>query len=333
VTAVPALRWGILGTANIARAAFLPALRAAGGQAAAVAGRQLATAERFAAAHGVDRAVAGYQALIEDQDIDAVYIPLPNALHAQWTISALRAGKPVLCEKPLCGTLADTQRVLAVAQETGTLLWDAFVFPFSEQLRRVGELVSGGAIGDLTEIQSGFHFHLGRADDIRMSADLQGGALLDVGCYPVRLALEFFGPEYTSAWAASEMGGQGVDVQTWGTLGYPGGRRLLLSCGMYRGYDTWSRLLGTSGQIHLSNPFHGGPDDQVTVWPVGGEPTSFAANPAGEPSFTAAIRHISAAVAGAQQPRSLAVDVSLPVARALHDLAAAAGGAAAASGA
>src|SRR6266567_2085720 len=234
------VRWGIVSTANIARAAFLPALRAAGGIAAAVAGRDLTRAQEYARAYGVGRAVQGYQSLIDDPDTDVLYAALPNALHAEWTIQALRAGKPVLCEKPLCGTLADTEQVLAVARQTGTLLWDAFVFPFSEQMRRIATLVSDGAIGGLAEIQSSFHFRVGRPDDIRMSADLQGGALLDVGCYPVRLAQELFGPRHLSAWAASEPGGQGVDLQTWGALGYPGGRRLLLSCGMRRSYDTYA---------------------------------------------------------------------------------------------
>ncbi len=187
------IRWGIIGTANIARAAFLPALRAAGGIAAAVAGRDLARAQEYALAHGVERAVRGYQALIDDPDVDVLYIALPNSLHAEWTIRALQAGKPVLCEKPLCGTLADTERVLSVARQTGTLLWEAFVFPFNEYMRRIRSLIADGAIGELREIQSDFHFRVSRPDNIRMSAELQGGALRDVGCYPVRLAQEFFG--------------------------------------------------------------------------------------------------------------------------------------------
>src|SRR5689334_13186554 len=106
------VRWGIVGTANIARGQFLPALRAAGGVAAAVAGRDLARTERYAREHGVERAVHGYQALIDDPDVAALYIALPNSLHAEWTIRALEAGKPVLCEKPLTGILSDTERVL-----------------------------------------------------------------------------------------------------------------------------------------------------------------------------------------------------------------------------
>jgi predicted dehydrogenase len=315
-------KWGVIGTANIARGAFLPALRAAGGVPAAVAGRELARAQQYAQANGVERAIEGYQALIEDPDIDAVYIALPNSLHAQWTIAALEAGKPVLCEKPLCGLLADTERVLDAAKRTGTLLWEAFVFPFNEHLRHVREQLDAGAIGELREIQSDFHFRVTRPENIRLSADLQGGALRDVGCYPVRLAQEFFG-EHVSAWATCEPGGidDGVDIDTWGTLGYAGGRRLLLSCGMRRAYDTFSRLIGTTGQIHLSNPFHPGPGDRLTTHQDGAEPSSWA--PAvNEPSFTPALRHIHAVLAGAEEPRLLALQTSLTTARALHDLAA-----------
>jgi predicted dehydrogenase len=320
MTTAPSPRWGIIGTANIARAAFLPALRAAGGVPAAVAGRDLARTEHYAREHGIERAVAGYQNLIDDPAIDAVYIALPNSLHADWTIRALEAGTPVLCEKPLCGVLADTQRVLEAARRTGTLLWEAFVFPFSEQMDRIRSLVYDAAIGELREIQSDFHFLVTRPGNIRLSAKLEGGALRDVGCYPVRLAHEFFG-EHATAWAACERGGQGVDVETWGTLGYASGRRLLLSCGMRRAYDTFSRLLGTNGQIHVSNPFHPGPDDHVRLYPARGEATQWQAA-AAEPSFTAAIRHIDAVVAGTEQPRLLAVETSLVTARALHDLAA-----------
>jgi len=320
MTAAVSPRWGIIGTANIARAAFLPALRAGGGIPAAVAGRDLARAEQYAREHGIDRAVAGYQNLIDDPAIDAVYIALPNSLHAEWAIRALEAGKPVLCEKPLCGVLADTERVLDVARRTGTLLWEAFVFPFNEQMDRIRSLVSGGAIGELREIQSDFHFLVSRPGNIRLSADLEGGALRDVGCYPVRLAQEFFG-EHATAWATCERGGQGIDIETWGTLGYAGGRRLLLSCGLRRAYDTFSRLLGTTGQIHVSNPFHPGADDQVTLYPARGEEAHWQAT-AAEPSFTAAIRHIDAVIAETEQPRLLAVETSLATARALHDLAA-----------
>jgi predicted dehydrogenase len=319
MTDTGAVRWGIIGTANIARAAFLPGMREAGGVAAAVAGRDADRAWQYAREHGIERAVAGYQSLIDDPAIDALYIPLPNSLHAEWTIRALQAGKPVLCEKPLCGTLAETERVLAVARETGTPLWEAFVFPFHDQFARVKGLLADGAIGELREIQSDFHFSVGRPDNIRLSASLAGGALNDVGCYPVRLALELFGRGHETAWATSEWGGQDVDMETWGSLGFAAGRRLLLSCGMRRSIDTFSTLLGTSGQIHLTNAFHPGPADRFEVVAAGAAARSYQA--AGhEASFAAAIRHIQSVLRGEQAPRQLATETSLASARALHDL-------------
>ena len=318
------VRWGIVGTAGIARKAFLPALRAAGGTAAAVAGRDAGRTAQYAAENGVQRAVQGYAALIDDPDTDALYIALPNGLHAEWTIRALRAGKPVLCEKPLCATLAETEQVLAVARETGTLLWEAFVFPFHDQLSQVHDLLAEGAIGELREIQANFHFVLARPDDIRLRRGLAGGALNDVGCYPVRLAVELMDTDLRSGWASARWGGDGVDVDLQGSLGYRTGQRLTMSCGFERSDDRFARLLGTAGQIHLTDPWHPGPDDTLLLLPAGKEPVSYAA--AGhEPSFTAAIRHIQAVLRGEEKPRSLAVDTSLPTAQGLHALREAAG--------
>ena len=201
------VRWGILGTAHIAAGSFLPALReAGGGRPACVASRTAAAAETFAAAHGIDRSVEGYEALLADSEIDAVYVPVPNAMHRTWTGAALEAGKAVLCEKPLCGTVEDTEAVLATSRRTGSLLWEAFVFPFHRQMARVRELLAGGAVGELREIQSSFHFLLTNPANIRMSRELEGGSLQDVGCYPIRLARLLFEDEAESllaTWDAS----------------------------------------------------------------------------------------------------------------------------------
>jgi predicted dehydrogenase len=318
--AATGVRWGIIGTANIARAQFLPGLRSAGGVAAAVAGRDPARTQQWAADNGVEHPVTGYQALIDDPGIDVLYVPLPNALHAEWTIRALEAGKPVLCEKPLCGTLRDAERVLATARQTGTLLWEAFVFPFQPQMAAIEKLVADGAIGELKEIKSNFHFMVTNPANIRLSRELEGGALNDVGCYPIRLAQLLFGYDHESAWARAVIGGDGVDVDTWGVLGYSGGRRLMLSAGMMRSYDTFTSLEGTNGQIRVTNPFHPGSGDSYQVATAGSEPRTVSAG-ADEPSFTAAIRHINAVIREAEEPRLLAVDTSLAMARALDDLA------------
>ena len=314
------VRWGIIGTARIARQAFLPAVAAAGGGVVTtVAGRDLDRARQYAAENGIERAVQGYQTLVDDPDVDAVYVPLPNALHAEWTTRALRAGKPVLCEKPLCGSLAETEQVLAVARETGTPLWEAFVFPFHEQMAKVRRLLADGAIGELREIQSNFTFVLDHPGDFRLRRGMAGGALNDVGCYPVRLAVELFTGEVESAVATATLGGDGVDVDLQGIVDYSGHQRLIVSCSFLRSDDRFSRLLGTAGQIHLTDPFHPGPDDSFTLFEEGKEPRGYASTDE-VPSFTAAIRHIQRVVQGQEAPRHLAVDNSLANARALHAL-------------
>ena len=312
------VRWGIMGTANIARSQFLPGVRHVGGTAEAVASRDHGRAETYAAEHGIARALTGYQALIDDPDVDAVYIALPNSLHAEWTIAALQAGRPVLCEKPLTGNLADTQRVLDVARQTGTLLWEAFVFPFHDQMARVRATLRSGAIGELHEIHSDFHFKVTRQDNIRLFADFAGGALNDVGCYPIRLAFELFGRPHQTAWGTCVPGGHGIDLESTAVLGYSDGRSLVLSCGMNRRYDTFTRLLCSDGEMRMSNPFHPSDGDRLEI--LGRESETSAAAARAEPSFSAAIRHIQAVLGGAEEPRQLAIDTSLPTAQALHDL-------------
>jgi predicted dehydrogenase len=322
ITLGRSVRWGILGTANIARNLFLPSLQEAGGDPAAVAGRDSIRTAEWAAANGIGRAITRYQDLVDDPDIDALYIPLPNALHGEWTTIALEAGKPVLCEKPLTGSAAQTERVLAVARATGTPLWEAFAFPFHDQMARMRRVLADGAIGDLREIQSDFHFLMSDPQtNVRMFTDLEGGALLDVGCYPVRLARDLFGAEHEGAWARAEFAPGGVDRATWGCLDFPGGRHLYLSCGFGRADDTFTRLLGTGGQIHVTNPFHPRAGDTYVVWQAGRSPVTHRAIGPYRQSFTPLIRHIQAVIRDEEEPRLLAADTALGSARALHDLA------------
>lgn len=316
MTASPTpLTWAVLGTANIARAQFLPALAEAGGRPAVVAGRSLARAQAWAAEHGVERGVEGYAAALADPSVDAVYLALPNALHAGWTIKAVQAGKAVLCEKPLSTSVDDTSRVLAAVEETGGLLWEAFVFPFGPQFGRVASLLADGVIGEVREIESAFHFRLSRDSDIRMSAALGGGCLADVGCYPIRLAQLVFGASPERAQVSAQHRGE-VETDAAAVLDYPGGRRLLLSCGFDRAYDTTTRIIGTDGWISIDNPFHPGAAAAITVVRPGHEPVTERAMTDGH-SFTAAVRHVTAAVRGSEAPRHLAVDDSLATAHAI----------------
>jgi predicted dehydrogenase len=328
------IRWGIVGTANIARAQFLPGLReAGGGRAALVASRDRAKAEAYATAHGIDQGIEGYAALVESPHIDAVYVALPNALHAEWTIRALKAGKAVLCEKPLSVGAAQTKDVLDVAATAAAPLWEAFVFPFHAQHQRLKRLLADGAIGEPAELCSAFHFLLSNPANIRMDAALGGGALADVGCYPIRLAFELYGGEARVA-ACDAITENGVDTDASGIVTFgtqsgtapgtasgaqSGTRRLLLTCGFKRSFDTFTSVLGTAGQIRLTNPFHPSPADTLTISrpnadPVTERPTTDTR------SFTAAIRHIQAVLRGEEAPRHTAADYSLPAARVLEEL-------------
>jgi predicted dehydrogenase len=310
------VRWGILGTAHIAEGSFLPALReAGGGRPVCVASRTAAAAEAFAAAHGIERAREGYEALLADSEIDAVYVPLPNALHRTWAEAALEAGRAVLCEKPLSGTVEDTEAVLATARRTGSLLWEAFVFPFHRQMTRVRELLEGGTAGELREIQSSFHFLLTNRANIRLSRDLQGGSLQDVGCYPIRLARLLFDADPLDGGAWATWGGSGVDEEMAGGLAFSGGRRLLFSCGFRRSGDTFSRLLCAGGRIHLTNAFHPGVADTIEVLAGGERRVEPAATE--DHTFTAALRHVHAVLRDREEPRHLAVDEALGNARAI----------------
>lgn len=316
------VRWGILGTAGIAESSFLPALREAGeGAAVAVASRDLARAQAWAADNGVARAVEGYERVIDDPDIEVVYVPLPNGMHADWTIAALQAGKAVFCEKPLCATVEDTERVLEVARSSTAPLWEAFMFPFHEQMDRVREMLAGDSIGQVHEIQSRFHFVLDDPNDVRAFAALGGGAIQDVGCYPIRLARLLFDdePDLSRALADAEWNDDGVDTDLWGALVFPGDRRLIFSCGFDNAWDTFTRVLGTEGDIRMTNPFHPEPHDRLTLV-RDGEMEDEPATPSGAHSFAPAIRHIQRVVRGLEPPRHLAVDEAMGNATAIEAL-------------
>jgi predicted dehydrogenase len=316
------VRWGVLGTADIARSAFLPALTEAGGGTALVIGsRDGAKAERWAAEHGVAEGVEGYTRVLEDPRVEAVYVPLPNGLHAEWSIAALRLGKAVFCEKPMCANPSETEAVLRAARDAPGPLWEAFVFPFHPQTDRLRELIAAGAIGELREIRSSFHFRLDDEEDVRMLLELAGGSVQDVGCYPIRLARLLFDaePELERTVADARWAGSGVDEECWGAFAFPGDRRLLMSCGFRSELDTCATLLGTHGRILVSNPFHAEPGDTVTVIRDGRAKTEPAPGTA-ERSFTPVIRHIHRAIRGLEAPRHLAVDEAMGNAEAIAAL-------------
>jgi predicted dehydrogenase len=229
---------GILGAANIARH-FTGALKSsAKAKVVAVASRTLAGAEAFAAANDIPRALDGYEALLADPEVEAIYNPLPNSLHAQWSIAALEAGKHVLCEKPIAVTAAEARAMFAAANRTGRLLFEAFPYRSQAQTHALARLISSGEIGRPRLIQAGFGFPVANPANIRLDPALGGGALLDAGAYTVSLIRLLAGELPIRVSASAQWTERGVDASLIANLEFASGLVAQSACtfgtGVYR---------------------------------------------------------------------------------------------------
>jgi predicted dehydrogenase len=244
------LRIGILGAANIARQ-FTHAVRNSPHvTVVAVASRAAQTATAFASACGIATAHGSYEALLANPQVDIVYIPLPNSVHAQWAIKAAQAGKHVLCEKPLAMNLAEATAMFDAARQHGVMLLEAFPYYFQPQTRDMLALVHGGTIGTVQSVQASFGFVLGNPlGNIRMNPTLGGGALLDAGSYPLSLIRLVMGERPVSVFANAVMSAEGVDVSTIATLLYANGRSAQLSCAMNTANHRHATIMGTLGTL------------------------------------------------------------------------------------
>lgn len=296
--------WGILGTANIAAKAFLPALREAGGRAVVVGSRSNVRGAEWAAQNQVERA-SSYEAVLADPEVKAVYIALPNDQHVQWAGAALAAGKVVLCEKPLALDAVEAQGLLG-AVPPGDLLWESFVFPFHPQTALITGLIADGRIGDLSEIISEFHFQVGSSTNIRLDVERGGGSLYDVGCYPLRLGRLLFGAEPLQANGSATF--DGVDRDMAAVVDFPHGR-LILSAGLHRPASTFTRVVGTVGELRVTNPFHPRAADTVQLW-IDGAAVQTWPTAAGS-AFQYAITHIQSVIVGETSPQHLATGDAL----------------------
>lgn len=266
------VKWGILGAANIARKAVGPALVAAPSCALeAVASREAGKAEAFAAELGAPRALADYQSLLDADDIEAIYIPLPNALHEEWTVRALSAGKHVLCEKPLAPTAEACRRMGRAAEANGRILMEAFMYRFHPRIRDAIRWVREGAVGRPRHGSAVFTFRLENRENIRYSRELAGGALLDVGCYTVDVMRRLVGEEPVRAAAWSTMTESGVDGETVGLVAFPSGVVATITCGLTASRFEEVRLQGEEGALRLERAFLPGPQpvESVVVRPDG----------------------------------------------------------------
>ncbi|HEV8057524.1 MAG TPA: Gfo/Idh/MocA family oxidoreductase [Actinomycetota bacterium] len=268
------VRWGVLSTAKIGIDKVIPATAAADRcEVVAIASRDLERARAAAFELGIARAFGSYEDLLADPDVDAVYNPLPNHLHAEWTIAAARAGKHVLCEKPLATTSADAERMIQACEAEGVLLMEAFMYRLHPTWEAVTSLVASGRIGELKTVQSWFSYFNDDPGDIRNLVETGGGALYDIGCYCVNLSRMLFGAE------PERVGGSvlrdpvmGIDVLTSGILDF-GDVVATFTCSTRAEPDQRVHIYGTDGRISIEIPFNIPPDRPTRVFvTAGGDP-------------------------------------------------------------
>jgi predicted dehydrogenase len=268
------LRWGVLSTASIGRVKVIPAIQSAPHcDVVAIASRDGTVAATVAGELGIPRAHGSYEALLADQDVEAVYIPLPNHLHAEWTIAAAEAGKHVLCEKPLALTPADAERMIQVADRAGVRLMEAFMYRLHPTWVAVRDLLASGRIGRLTSVQSWFSYFNDDPANIRNIVEVGGGALYDIGCYSVNLSRMLFGaePDRVEGMIVRDPA-TGTDIVTSGMLRFGDGLATF-TCSTRSEDDQRVDVYGTTGRIHIEIPFNIPPDRQTRIFvTAGGDP-------------------------------------------------------------
>jgi predicted dehydrogenase len=250
------LRWGILGTGNIARQ-FAAGLNVCGrGLAVAVGSRSGQAADAFAKTFGIARGFGSYEELVADAGIDAVYNSLPNSLHGEWTIRALAAGKHVLCEKPLAMNAAEAQRMFDAAGKAGKVLMEAFMYRTHPQTLAVVEAIRAGAIGKVRLVRTSFCFRTRKIEgNVRFVRELGGGGLMDVGCYCINFARLIAGGEPSVVQASANFHKSGVDELAAGTLVFPNGVVSTFACGLCVQADNSAYICGTDGFIEIPVPW------------------------------------------------------------------------------
>jgi len=267
------LRWGLLSTARINRA-LIPALRASmRNQLVAVASRTMEQAQAYAKEWDIPRAFASYEAMLADPDVDVVYNPLPNSLHAEWTIQAAQAGKHVLCEKPLAVTVEQVDAIIEAARRHKVFVAEAFMYRHHPITLRLKELIDGGAIGTLRLVRGAFTYNLTRDPDVRLSRELVGGSIWDVGCYPISFARAMIGAEPVEVFGWQTIGPTGVDVAFTGQMRFPNDVCAQFDCGFRAFYRTDVEIVGSEGILRVTHPFRIEPNEPILLTREGGTET------------------------------------------------------------
>lgn len=263
----PPVRWGVLGASNFALKVSLPGMKTSAlTELAALASRDLGKARAAAASVAIPKAYGSYEELLGDPTLEAIYNPLPNHLHVEWTARAARAGKHVLCEKPIALDAKQAETLVAVQRETGKLIAEAFMVRHHPQWQRAKDWVGSGRIGDLVGVQTAFSYFNRDASNIRNKKDVGGGALYDIGCYAVNTARYIFAREPVRVAALVERDPHfGTDRLTSGLVDF-GGAHLTFTCSTQAVSYQRVNVFGTEGRIEIEIPFNAPPDRPCRIW-------------------------------------------------------------------
>jgi xylose dehydrogenase (NAD/NADP) len=258
------LNWGLLSTARINRR-LIPAIQAAErAELIAVASRNQARAEAYAAERDIPRAHGSYQALLDDPSVDVVYVSLPNSLHAEWTVKAIQSGKNVLCEKPLALTVAECDQIITAADEAGVVVMEAIMVLHHPLHHKARQLIRDGAVGEVMLARGSFSFFLDRPADVRWEPVLGGGSLWDVGTYPVSFIRWIVGePDHVFGWQT--LSESGVDKTFVGLLRYSSGVLGAFDCGFQEPFRSEAEIAGTKGVLIIERPYPIAPESRLLL--------------------------------------------------------------------
>lgn len=288
------LRWGILSTARINRRLIAAVRVSARSQLVAVASRDSGRADDFAREWDIPVSYGSYEALLADVEVDVVYNPLPNHLHMPWSVRALKAGKHVLCEKPMALSPVQADLMIRAAEQAECVLAEGYMYRHHPRTRRVRQLIESGIIGPLRTIQGAFTFPFDRDSNYRMDPDLGGGALWDVGCYPVSFARYVMGEEPEQVEALSRQADSGVDMAMAGVLRFSNGVLATFDCGFDASFRSEMTFVGTKGAIHVPLAFRPSLSCPVIIRTESGEETMVVSG--FEPIFLGEVQDMECAV-------------------------------------
>jgi xylose dehydrogenase (NAD/NADP) len=259
------LNWGLLSTARINRA-LMPPLRASKrNKLLAVASRAQSSADEFAQKNKIPRAYGSYEAMLADPEIDVIYNPLPNHLHAEWTIKAVQAGKHVLCEKPFALTLTDVDNVISAAQKYGKVVEEAFMYRHHAQTFKIKEMIENGDLGKIKLVRGSFTFMLTRENDVRLDPAMGGGSLWDIGCYPLSFTRAVLGREPLEVFGWQVTGKTGIDETFVAQLRFPEDIFAQFDCSFTTPFHSFMEIVGSEGTLIVPSPFKPEANEKIFI--------------------------------------------------------------------